>query len=87
MQRFAIDCETLHFGHADGEGFEPLQDSSGNSQVSEGGGAKSSAVGAPNRHPDPLVDPELKQLVEAWGTLTQTTREAILALVNERANV
>jgi hypothetical protein len=85
MQSLACTRGTLHFDVAERTGFEPLQDSSGKSPVSESSGAKLSAVGAPNPILDTdskrVDDPDLLRLIEAWPKLNQRTKKAVLKLV------
>jgi hypothetical protein len=58
-------------------GVEPTPDSLGNATICAQGGAKSGAL-APQQ---PIIDPALAALIDAWPTLPESIRAGILAMV------
>ena len=59
------------------EGLEPPQQLQGKTALSETGGTESGTLGAQTA----LIDPDLQSVVEAWSSLSDGTKKAILALV------
>lgn len=71
-------------GGMGGEGFEPVSETPGETQVHDLGGIKSGNKGAGSRAPSPPdhpADPDLAAVVAAWSGLAAATRAAVLALV------
>jgi hypothetical protein len=66
-----------HFAEADGKGFEPISNSSGNQGDSDESGAESGARGAQIK----LKDPDLGAIIDAWPTLPEPIKAGILAMV------
>jgi len=64
-----------------GTGFELPQETTGNSSGSSQSGAESGALGARKPAFDALADPDLARLIEAWPTLPDAIRRAIVAMV------
>jgi hypothetical protein len=75
-----------------GTGFETSSVTSGNQYTTEQSGAESGAVGAPEARSDasddaahfptdPLDDPELREVAEAWPTLADAVKARIVALI------
>ena len=58
-------------------GVEPTPDSLGNATIPAQGGAVSGAL-APQQ---PVIDPALAALIDAWPTLPEAIRAGILAMV------
>ncbi len=59
-------------------GLERLDESSGKSPVSARGGAKSDAIGAHAA----LIDADLRAIIDAWPTLPEADRRAVLAIIH-----
>jgi hypothetical protein len=58
-------------------GVEPTLDSLENPTISAQGGAKSGALASQQ----PIIDPALAALIDAWPTLPEAIRAGILAIV------
>ena len=61
----------------DGEGLKHMPESPGKADVSATGGAESGALGAQSGD----IPPDLRLVVEVWGTLPEATKVGILAMV------
>lgn len=62
---------------ADGEGFDGTPVLPGEIRISEKGGAESGAVSSKTAP----IDPDLARIIDAWPTLPETTRVAIVRAI------
>ena len=70
--------DVVHLDRVEDRGLEQPKDSSEKIEGSNSGGAKSGVIHAPF----PPDDPRLRAIIDAWPTLPESVREAIMAMVS-----